>query len=156
MSFHALVHQSGRLILSIHQLNIAAFIRDRSIPMGAKPLPEGHSWVSPRSKAEMLAEYEDWGPDVQTYLGFLESPSVWFIHIVDPPLETFCRGRAAVLGDAVSIVNSLSLVLICIDVIDIEGTRYVTTSWCGRWSRNRGRFDAREVVRTSSSEEIKC
>ena len=78
--------------------------------MGSTPLSEGLSWVTPRSKAELLAEYEGWGPDVQTILNCMDSPSVWSIHIVDPPLETFCRGSVALLGDAVGVgILSLSL-----------------------------------------------
>ena len=71
--------------------------------MGANPLPDGQPWVSPRTQAEMLAEYEGWGSDVQTYLGLVESPSVWSIHIVDPLLQTYCHGRVAILGDAVRV-----------------------------------------------------
>ena len=32
-----------------------------------------------------------------------ERPSKWSIHVLDPPLESFVRGRVALLGDAVSL-----------------------------------------------------
>lgn len=37
---------------------------------------------------------------MQLLLSCLDNPSVWSIHAVDPPLETYCRGRVALVGDS--------------------------------------------------------
>lgn len=82
------------------KINVVAFACDRSISWGARPLPIGHPWVAPRTNAELLAEYEGWGPDIQLLLSCIPQPSVWSIHAVHSPLESYSRGRAALLGDA--------------------------------------------------------
>ncbi|KAI5122975.1 hypothetical protein M0805_006854 [Coniferiporia weirii] len=81
-------------------INVVAFACDRSYPWGARPLTPGQPWVTPRTTSELLAEYAGWGRDVLLLLGCIESPSVWAIHAVDPPLATYVRGRVALLGDA--------------------------------------------------------
>ncbi|KAH8117594.1 FAD/NAD-binding domain-containing protein [Phellopilus nigrolimitatus] len=84
-------------------INVVAFTCDRSIPWGARPLPPGTPWVTQRTPGELSAEYAGWGADVTRLLsciGNLGAPSVWAIHAVDPLLQTYVRGRAAVLGDA--------------------------------------------------------
>ncbi|KAI5122976.1 hypothetical protein M0805_006855 [Coniferiporia weirii] len=81
-------------------INVVAFACDRSYPWGSRPLAPGQPWVTPRTTSELLAEYAGWGRDVLLLLGCIESPSVWAIHAVDPPLTTYVRGRVALLGDA--------------------------------------------------------
>ncbi|KAH8117595.1 FAD/NAD-binding domain-containing protein [Phellopilus nigrolimitatus] len=84
-------------------INVVAFNCDHSIPWGAQPLPPGTPWVTQRTPEELNAEYAGWGPDVTRLLGCIGSlgpPSVWSIHAVDPPLQTYVRGRVALLGDA--------------------------------------------------------
>lgn len=63
-------------------------------------MPPGEPWVTPRTRAELLSTYDGWGRDAILLLECLETPSAWSIHAVDPPLETYVRGRVALLGDA--------------------------------------------------------
>ena len=63
-------------------------------------MPPGAPWVTPRTKSELLETYAGWGPDAISLLDCLDSPSAWSIHAVDPPLETYAKGRVALLGDA--------------------------------------------------------
>ncbi|THH10191.1 hypothetical protein EW145_g1489 [Phellinidium pouzarii] len=65
-------------------INVVAFVCDRSHPWGTKPIPPGQPWVMPRTTSELLTEFA----------------GVWAVHAVDPPLETYIRGRVALLGDA--------------------------------------------------------
>ena len=59
-------------------------------------------WVVPATRDELLKEYEGWGSDVLKILGCIQNPSKWMIHVVNPPLQTYVKGRVALLGDAVS------------------------------------------------------
>ncbi|KLO12590.1 FAD/NAD-P-binding domain-containing protein [Schizopora paradoxa] len=79
-------------------INIAAFVTDRSKPPSLEPLPQ--PWVTQHSTEEVLSEFADWGPDVRAFLGCLENPSAWAVHSVNPLLDSYSRGRVAVLGDA--------------------------------------------------------
>ncbi|KAL5490522.1 hypothetical protein ACEPAI_5355 [Sanghuangporus weigelae] len=81
-------------------INVVAFSYDSSILWDGKPLPPGTPWVAPRSTEELLATYEGWSEDVRLLLGCISSPSVWSIHAVDPPLDSFIRGRVALVGDS--------------------------------------------------------
>ncbi|KAI0828968.1 FAD/NAD-P-binding domain-containing protein [Trametes gibbosa] len=82
-------------------INVVAFSARYDIPIGAANLPEGAPWVETSSREELKQVYEGWGPDVQVLLDCMpESPSKWSIHVVHPPLETYAKGRVAVLGDA--------------------------------------------------------
>ncbi|GJJ14209.1 hypothetical protein Clacol_008471 [Clathrus columnatus] len=60
----------------------------------------GQPWVIPSTQAEMLSHYEGWGPQVVDLLNNITSPSKWFLHMLDPPLETYVNGNVAILGDA--------------------------------------------------------
>jgi len=79
-------------------VNIVAFVTDRSKPPSLDPLPQ--PWVTQHTTDEVLSAYAGWGPDVLALLGCMENPSAWAIHSVKPLLETYSRGRVAVLGDA--------------------------------------------------------
>ena len=47
-------------------------------------------------------EYEGWGPDVAALIKCMpEKPNKWSIHVVHPPLDSFVKGRVALIGDAV-------------------------------------------------------
>jgi salicylate hydroxylase len=83
------------------QVNVVAFVCDRTIAFGERPLPPGEAWVKPRTTEELLIEYEGWTDDVLKLLQCMNNPSVWSIHAVYPPLETYVWGRVALLGDAV-------------------------------------------------------
>lgn len=80
------------------QVNIVAFVTDRSKSPSLEPLPQ--PWVTQHTTDEVLSAYAGWGPDVLALLGCMENPSAWAIHSVKPLLETYSRGRVAVLGDA--------------------------------------------------------
>ncbi|OCH96306.1 FAD/NAD(P)-binding domain-containing protein [Obba rivulosa] len=81
-------------------INIAAFADNYHIPLGSANLAPGAPWVSEVSQEELLKEYEGWGPDVINTLKCVQSPSKWSIHVVYPLLETYTKGRIALLGDA--------------------------------------------------------
>ncbi|EJD06063.1 FAD/NAD-binding domain-containing protein [Fomitiporia mediterranea MF3/22] len=80
-------------------VNVVAFAADHSIPWGARPVPPD-AWVTPRSTEELLSNYEGWGRDVRLLLGCIARPSVWSVHACNPPLESYVRGRVALVGDA--------------------------------------------------------
>ena len=82
------------------QINIVAFVCDRSISWGARPFNPGQAWVTPRSRAELLDSFTGWGHDALKLLSCIESPSAWSIHAIDPPLGSYSRGQVAILGDA--------------------------------------------------------
>ncbi|KDQ57982.1 hypothetical protein JAAARDRAFT_177120 [Jaapia argillacea MUCL 33604] len=69
----------------------------------SKPHLEGTAFDGPSvvnvTKAEMLAEFSDWEPEVQALLDCIEYPSRWAIHAL-MPLESYISGRVALLGDA--------------------------------------------------------
>ncbi|KAI0749249.1 FAD/NAD(P)-binding domain-containing protein [Daedaleopsis nitida] len=80
-------------------INVVAFSARYDIPFG--PQKEGTPWVEKVSKDVLHEEYEGWGPDVAALLSVMpEEPSRWSIHVVDPPLESYAKGRVALLGDA--------------------------------------------------------
>lgn len=82
---------------------MVAFSARYDIPIGAANLPEGAPWVEPTSREELQQVYAGWGSDVKILLDCMpEESSKWSIHVVHPPLETYTKGRVAVLGDAVS------------------------------------------------------
>ncbi|OCH96428.1 FAD/NAD(P)-binding domain-containing protein [Obba rivulosa] len=81
-------------------INIVAFVADHHIPIGSANLAPGAPWVSEVSQEELQKAYEGWGPDVVNILKCIEKPSKWSIHVVYPLLETYTKGRIALLGDA--------------------------------------------------------
>ncbi|KAI0780346.1 FAD/NAD-P-binding domain-containing protein [Trametes elegans] len=82
-------------------VNIVAFHARYDIPIGAEKLPEGAPWVEEVTRDEVKRVYEGWGPDIAAILQCMpEKPSKWSIHVVDPPLDTYVKGRVALLGDA--------------------------------------------------------
>ncbi|EIW63979.1 FAD/NAD-P-binding domain-containing protein [Trametes versicolor FP-101664 SS1] len=82
-------------------INVVAFSARYDIPIGAANLPEGASWVEPSTRDELKKVYKGWGPDVSILLDCMpEKPSKWSIHVLYPPLESYTKGRVALLGDA--------------------------------------------------------
>ena len=51
---------------------------------------------------QLLEEFANFGDDAMRMLKCIRNPSKWFIHVVYPPLESYVRGKVALLGDAVS------------------------------------------------------
>lgn len=84
------------------QVNVVAFDARYDIPIGAQNLPDGAPWVEVVSRDVLDQVYAGFGPDVASLIKCMpERPSKWSIHVVDPPLETYVKGRVALLGDAV-------------------------------------------------------
>ncbi|KAI0828977.1 FAD/NAD-P-binding domain-containing protein [Trametes gibbosa] len=82
-------------------INVVAFSARYDVPIGSANLPEGTPWVQEVSKAELKEVYEGWGPDIAAILDCApEKPSKWSIHVVHPPLDSYAKGRVALLGDA--------------------------------------------------------
>ncbi|KAI8981132.1 FAD/NAD-P-binding domain-containing protein [Trametes punicea] len=82
-------------------INVVAFSARYDIPIGAEKLPEGAPWVEQVSRDEVKRVYQGWGPDVAILLDNMpEKPSKWSIHVVHPPLDSYAKGRVALLGDA--------------------------------------------------------
>ena len=82
------------------KINVVAFACDRSIDWGERPLPSGQPWVTQRSTEELLETYSDFGEDIKILLKCLPNPSVWAIHGVYPLLNSYARGRVALVGDS--------------------------------------------------------
>ncbi|KAI0697527.1 FAD/NAD-P-binding domain-containing protein [Cytidiella melzeri] len=81
-------------------VNIVAFVIDRTVEIGDVTLPSGQPLVVPVTKEEMLKEYEGWGSDVIGILSCVEDPNKWYINVVYPPLQSYVKGKVALLGDA--------------------------------------------------------
>ncbi|KAI0639948.1 FAD/NAD-P-binding domain-containing protein [Trametes polyzona] len=82
-------------------INVVAFAARYDTPIGSANLPEGALWVEEVTKDELKQVYQGWGPDVEAILECMpDRPSKWSIHVVHPPLESYAKGRIAVLGDA--------------------------------------------------------
>ncbi|KZV66695.1 FAD/NAD(P)-binding domain-containing protein [Peniophora sp. CONT] len=75
-------------------LNLVAFTTDFAhamIPAG--PQASWPAWVAPATQEEVLADFEDFGPDVRHMLESTEDVNKWSIHGLYPPLE--CHVSAA-------------------------------------------------------------
>ena len=83
------------------QINVVAFYADYTKPIGAESLPPSEPWVETVSQEEMFKVFEGCGPQVMALLNCIKTPSKWAIHVVQPHLDTFVKGRVAVIGDAV-------------------------------------------------------
>ena len=84
------------------EVGVAASSTNYDIPLGSQSLPEGTPWSDTVSRTDLQKEFEGWGSDVTTLMQFMpENPMRWYMHVVHPPLDSFARGRVALLGDAV-------------------------------------------------------
>jgi len=81
-------------------INVVAFAADHTVPIGSVELPAGQRWVEYVSQDELLQVYEGWGSDVIRVLKCIAKPSKWYIHVVYPPLDSYVKGRIALIGDA--------------------------------------------------------
>ncbi|KJA28656.1 hypothetical protein HYPSUDRAFT_129090 [Hypholoma sublateritium FD-334 SS-4] len=78
-------------------LNIVAF--NRPILNTISPeLPQ--PWVEPVDQKELLDAFAGCGNDVNLMLQHMKRPSRWSIHTLYPPLESYVKGRVALVGDA--------------------------------------------------------
>lgn len=67
--------------------------------------------MTPVPQQELLDAYAGWSEDALKMLRCIEKPSKWSIFALDPPLESFVKGRVALVGDAVSSAYSLDMVV---------------------------------------------
>lgn len=105
------------------QINVAAFTARYDVPIGSQDLAKGTPWVEEVAREELQKEYDGWGPDVFALLRCMpEKVSRWAVHVVHPPLESYAKGRVALLGDAVRVLpiplgSSMTLVWDSVDVV---------------------------------------
>ena len=118
------------------QINIVAFDAQYDIPFGAQNLPDGAPWVEVVSRDVLDQVYAGFGPDVASLIKCMpEQSSKWSIYVVDPPLETYAKGRVALLGDAVCST-------ICCDTteyLDLTAPIYRHTGCSPTWAQAQGR-----------------
>ncbi|KAK0501803.1 hypothetical protein EDD18DRAFT_1066460 [Armillaria luteobubalina] len=62
------------------------------------PLPS--SWVAPTSNGELQDHFKEWSRDARIIVDRMGASSKWFIHALNPPLGSYCRGRVVLVGDA--------------------------------------------------------
>ncbi|KAK7035754.1 salicylate hydroxylase [Favolaschia claudopus] len=83
--------KSGKMV------NVVAFATDNSVSVGSVEVTG--PWVEAVPHQELLDKFQDWGHDVTAMIKYMKTPSKWFIHALSP-LETFVRGKIALVGDA--------------------------------------------------------
>ena len=136
-------HLGDHLLLSIFQINIAAFVADP-----AKTLPE--QYVPPPAvsgedvpKETIQETYADWGPEMTKLFSCIETAKKWDINVVYPPIEpeNWTRGTVAILGDAVSHIAT-SRMLAC---------SYSAGAWDAAVPRIRCRTRARGRLSSESA-----
>ncbi|EPT01591.1 FAD/NAD-binding domain-containing protein [Fomitopsis schrenkii] len=81
-------------------INVVAFYADHIKPIGSESLPPTEPWVQSVPQEEMFKVFEGCGPQVMALLKCIKTPSKWSIHVVQPHLQSFVKGRVAVIGDA--------------------------------------------------------
>lgn len=85
------------------QINVVAFVKDHTVAVGSANLPEGHPSVVPSSQEVLMQEFAGYGPDVLGVLRCINNPNKWYINVIHPPLQSYVKGRVALIGDAVSV-----------------------------------------------------
>lgn len=72
-------------------------------PLGSVMLPLEHPTTETVTTQQLLDAYPgpEFSKDARALLSCIEEPSKWYINIVYPHLDTYARGRVALLGDAV-------------------------------------------------------
>ncbi|KAI5449288.1 hypothetical protein NCC49_005150 [Naganishia albida] len=78
-------------------LNMVAFVSDRSKPEDERTFHG--AWVTPSSLGEMQRDYQGWDRMVTDLFPLIEKPEQWALHDL-LPLDSWVRGRVALLGDA--------------------------------------------------------
>lgn len=59
---------------------------------------------------ELSNQFADYGSNVRSILACIDKPNKWYINVVYPHLESYVKGRVALLGDAVSILTRATFV----------------------------------------------
>jgi salicylate hydroxylase len=57
------------------------------------------SWSTRGTQAELAADFRGWHPDIQAFIGAIDTPYKWAL-MVRAPLERWTVGRVTLLGDA--------------------------------------------------------
>lgn len=71
------------------------------MPIGTIHCPPDEPWATSVSEEQLIEEFCSFGDDAMRMIKCIRNPSKWLIHVVYPPLESYVRGRVALLGDAV-------------------------------------------------------
>ena len=87
----------------LSQMNIAAYVR---LPSSVQ-LPPSHPTTEPATTEELLSYFpeSDFAPEIRNLLKCIEKPTKWYMNIVHPHLDTYSKGRVALLGDAVRLTD---------------------------------------------------
>ncbi|KAJ3489228.1 hypothetical protein NLI96_g2278 [Meripilus lineatus] len=93
-------HLVAYTVLGGRMLNLVACSRDRTIPIGTIKSSPDEPWATSVPEQQLLEEFSTFGEDAMRMLKCIRNPSKWLIHVVYPPLESYVRGRVALLGDA--------------------------------------------------------
>ena len=84
------------------KINIVAFVANHDKAIGEENIPPDAPRVVPVDTETLVKEYQGWGNEVTTLLSCAKEPSKWIIDVVYPPLQSYVKGRVALLGDSVS------------------------------------------------------
>ncbi|KAF7794420.1 hypothetical protein EIP86_005554 [Pleurotus ostreatoroseus] len=82
------------------QINIVAFVANHDKAIGEENIPPDAPRVVPVDTETLVKEYQGWGNEVTTLLSCAKEPSKWIIDVVHPPLQSYVKGRVALLGDS--------------------------------------------------------
>ncbi|KIP06188.1 hypothetical protein PHLGIDRAFT_91141, partial [Phlebiopsis gigantea 11061_1 CR5-6] len=83
-------------------LNIAAFVTRYGYAIGHPDVARDDSapTLEVVSNEELLEKFKDYDSNLLSILGCLAKPNKWYINVVYPHLDSFVKGRVALLGDA--------------------------------------------------------
>ena len=85
------------------QINVVAFSpHPKTPPAEWRERPLTESQVTDATTEELVRAYAGWGSEVTGLLSCVKQPSKWNINVIWPPLQSYVRGRVALMGDAVS------------------------------------------------------
>ena len=73
---------------------------DYTVPIGSVHIPS-EEWVSTVSEKKLVQEFDAGGSDAKRLIGCFHQPNQWYIHGHYPQLNTYVKGKVAILGDAV-------------------------------------------------------
>ncbi|KAF8523769.1 hypothetical protein BU17DRAFT_43512 [Hysterangium stoloniferum] len=60
----------------------------------------GQSLVVAATQEEMLQHFTGWGKHALDLLANIKKPSRWFLHTLNPPLDSYIRGNIVLVGDS--------------------------------------------------------
>lgn len=89
-------------------------------------------WVETVPKSEIEALYSDMGEDVKIIVDHVNSAGKWYIHQVNPKLQSYVFGKTVLVGDSVGHFCHFSLDISSTSVI---GPWNAATPRSRRWAR---------------------